>query len=88
MEIKITKWGNSLGVRLPKSILDDLNIKEGESLSIEKKNRSIILKKNEYDEFIIKDLAEGFYGKPFIELKNVISEKELDWGENIGEEVW
>ena len=88
MEIKLSKWGNSLGIRLPKRVLDDLSIIEGDTLSIEIKNNQIIMKKNKYDEFIIKDYAESYYGKSFKSLQNVISEKELDWGKSKGEETW
>ena len=88
MEIKLTKWGNSYGVRLPKKIIDDLNISENESLSLEVKNEQIILKKNNYGEISLKDYAEKAYGKPFKKLKNILTNEELNWGENVGDEVW
>ena len=88
MEVKLTKWGNSFGIRLPKAIIDDLNIKENETLSIETKNNQIILKKNNYDEIVIKDVAEKYYGKSFSKLKNVLSNEEMDWGAPQGEEAW
>jgi antitoxin MazE len=34
METKIAKWGNSLGIRLPKSIVQDADLHEGDSISI------------------------------------------------------
>lgn len=88
MEINISKWGNSLGIRIPKNILNDLCIKEGDSLNIEVKNNEIVLRKNKYDEFIIKDLAEQYYGKPFNKLENIICEKEIDYGQAQGDEEW
>ena len=88
MEVKLTKWGNSFGIRLPKAIIDDLNIKENETLSIETKNNQIILKKNNYGEIVIKDFAEKYYGKSFSKLKNVLSNEETDWGAPQGEEAW
>ena len=57
MDVKITKWRNSLGIRLPKNFLDELSIKEGDSLVVESNNQTIVLKKNTYGEFIIKDYA-------------------------------
>lgn len=34
MEMKVSKWGNSLAVRLPISVVTQLNIKEGDALEI------------------------------------------------------
>lgn len=88
MEVKLAKWGNSYGIRLPKTLINDLNLSENDSLSIEAKNNQIIIKKNNYDEMIIMDYAEKYYGKPFSKLKNVLANEEMDWGDSVGEEVW
>jgi len=32
--VQIAKWGNSLAVRLPKAVVDALNLKEGDDISI------------------------------------------------------
>jgi len=34
MEVKIAKWGNSNGVRIPASILKELNIEENEPYDV------------------------------------------------------
>lgn len=44
METKIRKIGNSLGVTLPKQIIDELHLKKGDKLSIEKKEGNLELK--------------------------------------------
>jgi AbrB family looped-hinge helix DNA binding protein len=41
----VSKWGNSLSVRLPKAICDMLNWKKGQALIIEVKDETIILRK-------------------------------------------
>jgi antitoxin MazE len=33
-EIRISKWGNSAAIRLPKSVLDELGLKPGQSVRI------------------------------------------------------
>ena len=43
MEAKIRKVGNSLGVILPKQIIDELNLKNGDKLHINKKGKIIEL---------------------------------------------
>jgi antitoxin MazE len=32
--MQVSKWGNSLAVRLPKSLVDELGLKEGDELSV------------------------------------------------------
>lgn len=78
MVITIQKWGNSLGIKIPKAILSSVNWKEGDSLTFRTENNKIILepvtkRKN------IKELFEGFDGN--------YETKEIDWGEPVGKEV-
>ena len=35
MEVKVQKWGNSSGIRIPSSILKSLNIKTNDIVNIE-----------------------------------------------------
>ena len=44
MKIKIERWGNSAVIRLHKTLLNQLSIKEGEVLEVEGKNNSIVFK--------------------------------------------
>lgn len=32
---KTKKWGNSIGIRIPKKVVDELDIKEGQELVVE-----------------------------------------------------
>jgi antitoxin MazE len=32
--VQVSKWGNSLGVRLPKALVDQLDLKEGDELNV------------------------------------------------------
>jgi antitoxin MazE len=43
MEIRIQKWGNSDGIRIPSSILKSLNIKTNDILNIEQEDDKIII---------------------------------------------
>ena len=43
MQVRIAKWGNSLAVRLPRAIADDLGLAEGQSLDIAIEKGSVIL---------------------------------------------
>ena len=78
MNTQIKKWGNSLAVRIPKSILDKTNLKEGGDVFVDFKNGVITLKPSVKKE-TLKDL-----------LKRVTPENrhpEIDWGEDVGNEI-
>lgn len=42
--IKIQKWGNSHGIRLPKVVLDAVQWKENDTIEIIEQNGSLLLK--------------------------------------------
>ena len=44
-EVAIRSWGNSLGIRIPKEILDTLQLKMSDMLSISVENDAIVLRK-------------------------------------------
>lgn len=44
METKIRKIGNSLGLTLPKQLIDELHLKSGDKLTIEKNGPNLELK--------------------------------------------
>lgn len=43
MKTVIKKWGNSLGIRLPKYITAECSLKDGSSVKIEEKDGKIII---------------------------------------------
>ena len=45
----VKKWGNSLGVRIPKSVVDSLNLKINDELEISADLNSLTLKKVKQD---------------------------------------
>ncbi len=81
MTTTIRKWGNSQGIRIPKSILDSVNWSENEEIKIMVENGKLILEKaKENKRKNIKELFEDYKGdyKP----------EEIDWGEPQGDEIW
>lgn len=44
MEIVISRWGNSLGVRLPKAALERAHLHEGDTLSVEETEEGLLLR--------------------------------------------
>jgi putative addiction module antidote len=49
METKIRQMGNSLGITLPKQLIDELHLKSGDKLTIEKKGANLELKPTDPD---------------------------------------
>ncbi len=76
MEAVIKKWGNSLGIRIPKRILDLLNLSENKKVEIKVVGGNIVIKPKEtLDELLSK-----------IDEKNC--HKEINFGRPQGKEVW
>jgi antitoxin MazE len=46
--VQVSKWGNSLAVRLPKALVDRLGLKEGDELNVvEVTERTLVVEKEE-----------------------------------------
>ena len=43
MAVKIQKWGNSLGIRIPKTVIEKTNLGENSEVEIESKNGTIVI---------------------------------------------
>ena len=80
MITKIRKWGNSLGVRIPKSLATDVRVEDGCSVDLSIENGRLVIVP------IIKD------GHTLDELLDQITPQnlhgELDTGKPVGGEVW
>ncbi|MBO6572717.1 MAG: AbrB/MazE/SpoVT family DNA-binding domain-containing protein [Balneola sp.] len=70
METKVRKVGNSLGLTLPKNVVEELHLKDGDTLSIETKDGNLNLKpvNVEFEEW-----AEA-YRQANIDYKEVLNE--------------
>jgi len=79
IELQIGKWGNSIGIRLPKHISEALHLRPKDKVSCEIENGKLIL---EPVRLIRKYALE--------ELLAAVEEpsKEISWGKPEGEEVW
>ena len=43
MSVKIQKWGNSLGVRIPKAVIEKVNLSEHSEVEVESKDGTIVI---------------------------------------------
>ena len=80
METNIQKWGNSLGVRLPKHMAEKQSLKEGSRVVVAEIKDGISIQ-------VVKKRRRTLDGM----LKGMTKDKqhgEFDWGQPVGKEVW
>ena len=85
----IVKWGNSRGIRLPKPFLENLDLKDNDTVDVITDSGKIIIQKS-HQRKTLKQRIEEFYGKDFetVLKDNIYEFEELDWGKSMGEELW
>jgi len=87
MQTTVVKWGNSHGIRLPKAFLQNIKISENDPVDVILENEKIVIKKaDENKHKTIKQRLISFYGENY-ELY-ITSQKEIDWGKPVGNEIW
>ncbi|MEC5425864.1 AbrB/MazE/SpoVT family DNA-binding domain-containing protein [Virgibacillus sp. C22-A2] len=76
---KIQKWGNSLAVRIPSNIADEIKITQGSDVELRIENQELKIvpakKKPTLEELMAKITPENRHG-------------EIDWGKPEGDELW
>jgi len=89
MTTTIAKWGNSQGIRLPKNFLENLELKDNDTVEILLDNDKIIIQKK-YQHKSLKQRVEEFHGKDFesVSKETPYIFEETDWGQPVGEELW
>jgi antitoxin MazE len=76
---QIAKWGNSLGLRLPKAVTREAQIDEGDTVDVSVKNGAIVIRPSRP-----KYRLEQLVGR--ITVRN--RHDEPDWAGPVGGEVW
>jgi antitoxin MazE len=77
--VRVVKWGNSQAVRLPKKVLQQAHLHEGDELTVRVEAGRIALEATVL-EITLKKLVAG------ITPQNRHGEQ--DWGKRVGNEVW
>ena len=76
--VALRAWGNSQGIRIPKSIMNELDLKVSDVLDIEIVDDAIVLRK----QFVHKSFEDRLN-----EYNGKISVSDFDWGEAKGREM-
>ncbi len=79
METNIQKWGNSLGVRLPKSIALSQSLKVGSRVDVKETKTGISIEVVQKSKPTLDELLNNFDTKTQHDL--------VDWGSDVGKEV-
>jgi len=88
MYATIQKWGNSHGLRIPKTLLDALSIRENDRVELIQTGDGITIKKAvAAPHRTLEERLTAFYGKSLEEIGRIQSE-EIDWGKAEGSEAW
>jgi antitoxin MazE len=76
---QIAKWGNSLGLRLPKTVAREAEVDEGDRVDVSVRNGAIVIRPS----------------RPTYSLERLVAKitprnrhHENDWGEPVGQETW
>lgn len=76
---QIAKWGNSLGLRLPKSVAREAEVGEGDTVDVSVRNGAIVIRPS----------------RPVYSLDRLVAKitprnrhDESDWGAPAGHEAW
>ena len=77
---QVSRWGNSLAIRLPRTILKDAGVQEGDRLSLDLAKDGAIVIRSTRREYSLDELVAG------ITPKN--RHTEIGWGKPRGKEVW
>jgi antitoxin MazE len=82
MQTTIIKWGNSQGIRLPKHILDSVNLSDGDAVEVYVDGDNIVIKKycKVEEHKTIQELFAGY--------DNNYEPTEIKWGSPKGREIW
>jgi antitoxin MazE len=80
MQTKITKWGNSLALRIPKSFALNANLRQNELVDLSIEKEKIIITPLHEKEYSLKELLDK------VTESNLHGE--FDSGEPVGKEIW
>ena len=76
---QVSTWGNSLGLRLPKSVAREAHLDEGDTVEVSVDNGAIVIRSSRprysLDELVARITARNRH-------------HERDWGAPVGHEAW
>ncbi|HEY9800796.1 MAG TPA: AbrB/MazE/SpoVT family DNA-binding domain-containing protein [Leptolyngbyaceae cyanobacterium] len=80
MTAVIAKWGNSLAVRIPRSIAEQAHVSEGTDINFSVEGNSIVITPKRRKKYTLDELLEGMTPDNF--------HPEFATGDAVGNEAW
>jgi len=80
MEVRLQKWGNSNGIRIPNVILKALNLKPNDKVRIREENDQIIISKVKKQKISLQERIKNYKGDNL--------SKDFSWDDEQGKEIW
>ncbi|NHC36332.1 AbrB/MazE/SpoVT family DNA-binding domain-containing protein [Scytonema millei] len=78
MRSAIGKWGNSLGLRIPKHIVEELSLQLNDEVECHVEKGRLIVEVVQKRKYTLEELLS----------QEMELEPEIDWGKPMGEEAW
>ena len=80
MQTKIQKWGNSLGLRIPKSFAEQAGVSAGSDVDLSVEDGELIVRPRRTPKYELNQLLQA------VTPRNV--HREVETGESVGREAW
>ena len=80
MDATVQKWGNSLALRIPKSLAENVDLHQGSVVELAVVKGEMVVKPKRKNKLSLRQLVQR------ITRKNLHAE--TDWGRPMGKEVW
>ena len=80
MQTKIQRWGNSLGLRIPRALAADVGVEAGAEVDVSIRDGALVVKPARRARYRLEELVRK------ITAKNL--HREVDTGNPVGREVW
>ena len=80
MHLTVQKWGNSLALRIPKVVAQQINVRKGSHMDMSLVENKIILSSSDVQKYQLKGLLK--------KVSKANLHKEFSWGKPLGKEAW
>ncbi len=78
-QAQMVRWGNSLAIRIPKNVVDEARLSEGDKLVLQVESPGNVA---------IKAVERPSLGELLVRITPENIHKEIDWGKPVGNEAW
>lgn len=80
MNATVQKWGNSLALRIPKSLAEDVDLHQGSVVELDVVEGEMVVKPKKERKLSLRQMVKG--------ITKTNQHAETDWGRPLGKEIW